>query len=250
MVYDQLNNQIKAILLYTLVPFILLLLVTIWLARRLAQPFVNLAKIVSRIGQEEVSFPAAKQHWNREADWLTKTVILALNGIKTQTDQLTHEAMTDALTGLNNRRTMETIMKQWTEEQTPFSIIVLDIDHFKRVNDTYGHLAGDQVLQYLAEIVKQSVGPGDICSRYGGEEFVVLLPLVDAAAAYAVAERIRITMEKGENHLKQIITVSLGIAHYPTHTHVTDELFHLADQALYKAKHDGRNRTMIVESHS
>jgi len=179
---------------------------------------------------------------------LTQTVILALNGIKAQTDQLTHAAMTDPLTGLRNRRTLETIMKQWTEAQTSFSIIVLDIDRFKLINDTFGHQEGDRVLQHLAGIVALSIRPDDVCCRYGGEEFVVLLPFAAANNAFEVAERIRTMMEKSENHLKQTITVSLGVAHFPSQSSNADELFLLADQALYRAKNTGRNRTMMAET--
>jgi len=246
-VKEQLNNHIQAILLYTLIPFIILMFVTTWFARQLAKPFVRLANIVSKMGKEEIPIPVMKHHWNREADLLTKTVILAMNGIKTQTDQLTQAAMTDALTGLNNRRTLETIMKKWIEEQRPYSIVVLDIDRFKCINDTYGHQEGDRVLQHLAEIVSRCVGPDDICSRYGGEEFVVLLPHAASSEAFEAAERIRTTMEISENHLKQIVTVSLGAAHFPSQANTAHDLFLLADQALYKAKNAGRNQTVMAE---
>jgi diguanylate cyclase (GGDEF)-like protein len=240
-------NQIEQILLYALFPFILLMLVTIWLARRLASPFETLANIVGGIGQKEEKRPDLKQHWNREADLLNKAVVLAFDGIKLQTDQLTEAAMTDALTGLSNRRTMESRMKQWTEELKPYAIIILDIDRFKLINDTFGHQEGDKVLQHLANIVTSTVRPGDLCSRYGGEEFVVLLPFGNVNDAYEISEQIRTKMENSENHLKQKVTISLGVAHFPLQSSNADELFVLADQALYKAKHAGRNRTMIAE---
>ncbi|OBZ13296.1 sensor domain-containing diguanylate cyclase [Bacillus sp. FJAT-26390] len=242
----ELKDYIKSILLYTLIPFILLLLVTIGFARRLAKPFVTLSNLVGKIGKEEVVLPPVRHHWNREADSLTKTVILAMSGIKAQTDLLTQAAMTDVLTGLSNRRTLEIIMKQWVEEKKPYSILVLDIDRFKSINDNYGHQEGDKVLQHLAEIVRQSVRAGAVCSRYGGEEFVVLLPFATAHEVYETAERIRITMEKCENHLKQAVTVSLGAAHFPSQASHADALFLLADQALYKAKNAGRNQTVIA----
>ncbi|OBZ11400.1 sensor domain-containing diguanylate cyclase [Bacillus sp. FJAT-26390] len=243
----RLINQVEQILIYSLFPFILLLLVTIALARRLASPFETLANIVGNIGQKEERRPDLKQHWNREADLLNKAVVLAFDGIKLQTDQLTQAAMTDALTGLSNRRTMESRMKQWTEELKPYAIILLDIDRFKLINDTFGHQEGDKVLQHLANIVKSTARPGDLCSRYGGEEFVVLLPSATVSDAYDISERIRTTMESSESHLKQKVTISLGVAQFPLQSGNADELFVLADQALYKAKHAGRNRTMIAE---
>jgi diguanylate cyclase (GGDEF)-like protein len=246
-VNEELNNYIKSILLYTIIPFILLLLVTIGFARRLGRPFVTLANFVSKIGKEEVALPAVGHHWNREADLLTKTVIMAMSGIKAQTDLLTQAAMTDVLTGLSNRRTLEMIMKQWIEEQKPYSIILLDIDRFKSINDNYGHQEGDRVLQHLAEIVRKSVRAGAVCSRYGGEEFVVLLPYATVHEVFETAERIRTTMENSGNHLKQTVTVSLGAAHFPSQASHADALFLLADQALYKAKNAGRNQTVIAD---
>jgi diguanylate cyclase (GGDEF)-like protein len=243
----QLTHHIQTLLVYTLLPFIALLLSAIWLARKLASPFVALAGLVSKIGREDVLLPEMKNHWNREADLLTKTIVVALTDIRRQTEQLTRDAMTDPLTGLTNRRTLESIMNKWTAEQVSFSIIVMDIDRFKKINDTYGHQTGDEVLTQLAAIVTASVRPGDICCRYGGEEFVVLLALAAAEDAFLVAEKIRKTLETSDNKMGERITISLGIAHYPSHSASAETLFQLADQALYKAKENGRNRTIVAD---
>ncbi len=245
---DQLIHHIQTLLLYTLPPFLLLLACAVWLARKLARPFADLAGLVSRIGREEQLLPDTKNHWNREADLLTKAVRIALTDIRQNTEQLTRDAMTDPLTGLTNRRTLESVMSKWTAEQVTFSIIVMDIDHFKKINDTYGHQAGDEILSQLATFITASVRPGDICCRYGGEEFVVLLALASPEVAYPVAERIRKTLETSENRLRERVTLSLGIAHYPSHSASPEELFQLADQALYKAKESGRNRTIMAET--
>ncbi len=127
----------------------------------------------------------------------------------------------------------------------PFSVIVLDVDKFKFVNDTYGHLAGDEVLRRVADILVSNIRPGDVCARYGGEEFVLLLPRTKAENAYIVAERIRKTLELTEVPLPMKVTSSQGIAHYPTHGKTREELLGRADEALYTAKHTGRNRTVI-----
>lgn len=246
-IHEQLNDHIQTLLLYILLPFILLLLSAIWLARRLARPFVSLADLVSKIGREKVQFSETKNHWNREADLLTKAIIVALTDISKQTEQLTRDAMTDPLTGLTNRRTLETIMNKWIAEQVSFSIIVMDIDRFKKINDTYGHQTGDEVLKQLAEIIMLSVRPGDVSCRYGGEEFVVLLALATVSDAYLVAERIRKTLETSNHAVGEQITVSMGIAHYPIHSASAEALFHLADKALYKAKETGRNRTIVTD---
>ncbi|MDF2683392.1 MAG: hypothetical protein K0R47_4582 [Brevibacillus sp.] len=246
-VNGQLNAQIKEILLYTLPPFVLVMLVVIILARRLARPFVSLANLVGKIGKEKVEIPEGKRHWNREADLLTEAIRFAVRQITKQTDQLTLEAMTDPLTGLTNRRTLEAIMLRWREEKTSFSIIIMDIDKFKSINDTYGHRAGDEVLKHFAKIIASSIRPGDVCCRFGGEEFITLIPHASSEEAYLVAERIRSTLEHSVNPVGETITVSLGISHYPSHSTSAEELIHLADQALYQAKKSGRNQTIIAE---
>ncbi|OXM84300.1 sensor domain-containing diguanylate cyclase [Paenibacillus rigui] len=248
-VQEQLYRLILSIFLYTLLPFIVLLAIAIWIARKLASPFVSLADLVARLGQgARITSPDAAKHWNREADLLTRTITDAFHGLQQQTDQLAHAAMTDPLTGLTNRRTLDSLLSQWTLEQSPFSLIVMDIDRFKSINDTYGHQIGDEVLKHLARIVIQSVSPADICCRFGGEEFVVLLPHSTLTAASVVAERIRLHMEQNSSPGVGMITVSLGVAHYPSQASNAEALFHLADQALYKAKETGRNRTVVAST--
>ncbi|WP_310832749.1 sensor domain-containing diguanylate cyclase [Paenibacillus pedocola] len=245
-IQEQLLAHLRKILAYTVIPFVILLLSVFVLAHRLAKPFVVLADLVNRIGKENVELPELKPHWNREVDLLTKAVVMAWTDIQKQTDQLTQDAMTDLLTGLTNRRALDISINQWIAARVPFSVIVLDVDKFKFVNDTYGHLAGDEVLKSVAEILTASIRPGDICARYGGEEFVLLLPRTKPDHAYTVAERIRKTLEKSEVPLPIKVTSSQGIAHYPTHGRTREELLGHADEALYSAKHTGRNRTVIA----
>ncbi|GLI09393.1 sensor domain-containing diguanylate cyclase [Paenibacillus tyrfis] len=247
-VYEELDSYIRTILVYTLAPFIVLMITAIWLARRLARPFVSLANLAGKLGRgEKIVLPDIKHHWNREADLLTQTITLALSDLRKQTDQLTHAAMTDSLTGLTNRRTFESIMSQWTEKQQPFALIMMDIDRFKSINDTYGHQAGDEVLKHLARILTSSVRSNDVCCRYGGEEFVVLLPFTTAPDAWITAERVRIAFETRENPLGIPLTISLGIADYPSHAESPELLFQRADHALYQAKEAGKNRTIIAD---
>ncbi|MGC5325337.1 sensor domain-containing diguanylate cyclase [Brevibacillus sp. SYSU BS000544] len=246
-VYDQLTRHIKTILLYMLLPFVVLMLLVIKLARKLAKPFVNLADLVNKNGKENIELPEEEHHWNREADLLTVAIRYALTEFKIQTDQLTLDATTDPLTGLTNRRTLEKIMLKWIEASTPFSVIIMDIDRFKAINDNYGHLMGDEVLKHFANIITTSVRSGDICCRYGGEEFIALAANTTGDEAYRLAERIRNTLEKSVNPLGQTITVSLGIANHTLHSESPEELIQLADQALYKAKESGRNQTIIAE---
>ncbi|MGF9914273.1 GGDEF domain-containing protein [Paenibacillus ehimensis] len=246
-VYGQLNRNIRTILVYTLAPFVVLMITAIWVARRLAGPFVALANLVGRLGgSDKIVLPDIKRHWNWEADLLTRTISIALSDLQKQTEQLTHAAMTDSLTGLTNRRTFGSIMRQWTEMRQPFALIVIDVDRFKSINDTYGHQAGDEVLKHLARVLTSSVRSNDICCRYGGEEFVALLPLTTVSDAWSTAERVRTAIETVENPLGIPITVSSGIAHYPTHAESAELLFQRADHALYQAKKSGKNRSIVA----
>ncbi|OKP90422.1 sensor domain-containing diguanylate cyclase [Paenibacillus sp. P32E] len=246
-IQDELWGHIRKTLAYTLIPFVIMLLLALVIAHQLAKPFVMLADLMNKVGKEKTELPVLKPHWNREADLLTKAVAIAWSDIQKQTDQLTQEAMTDLLTGLANRRSLDITMNQWIAAQFSFSVIVLDVDKFKFVNDTYGHLAGDEVLKQVAGILKASIRPGDVCCRYGGEEFVVLLPRTKAADAYIVAERIRKTLEASEVPLAMKVTSSQGIAHYPSHGDSLEELLEQADRAMYSAKGQGRNRTIIAD---
>lgn len=246
-VYEQLNRHIRSMLLYTLPPFVLLLIGTNWLARRLARPFVTMANLVGGIGRGKIDPGVIGTHWNREANMLGKTIRLAMTDLKKRTDDLTRDANTDPLTGLLNRRTLETTIKSWIERQMAFSLVMMDIDKFKSINDTYGHAAGDEVLKMLAEVAASSIRPGDIICRYGGEEFVALLAMTSPVDAFAAAERIRLRMEAGASPVGRKVTVSLGIAHYPSQADSAEAIFELADRAMYRAKSGGRNRTVAAE---
>lgn len=161
-------------------------------------------------------------------------------------------SLTDELTGLGNRRLlrqeMEREKRRADRYDRYFSLLMVDIDFFKRVNDNYGHFAGDQILIQLADILNDNVRDIDTCIRYGGEEFLLMLPETDFDGAVAVAEKIRSTVEQRVFTIgrKQVqITVSVGIAVYPIHAATDDELLQRADDALYRAKINGRNRSYV-----
>lgn len=158
----------------------------------------------------------------------------------------------DVLTNIYNRRTLEELLhKQLAASKRSgekFTICILDIDRFKRVNDTYGHEIGDEVLRQTAAMLKESIRINDIIARYGGEEFVVIITDSGTYGAFIVAERLRKAIENlevrfGFQTLK--ITISLGLATYPDHGIHRDALLEHADEALYKAKNAGRNRTVV-----
>jgi two-component system cell cycle response regulator len=165
-------------------------------------------------------------------------------------EKLLYQATHDALTGISNRGvSLDALRRErfrQIREGSSFAIILLDIDHFKYVNDTYGHLAGDAVLTEAAQRIKNCIRPYDTLGRYGGEEFLVVLPTADPSGAMTVAQRIRESFEVGSmsHEGKEIaITVSLGVAvSEAANPFDAETLLNLADRALYRAKQTGRNR--------
>lgn len=249
-VQDLLMMELRQLLVRILVPFLLLLLLSIFIARKLAAPFNRLGTLVNQLAEGQPITEAEKAvlteaHWNREADLLTKSVGMAFETIERNNLQLTQSAMTDSLTGLPNRRSMDEVLSVWSRENRLFSLLVLDVDHFKSINDTYGHQVGDETLKMMAEVLCNNVRKNDFCFRYGGEEFVLLLPDTDSINAYNVAEKLRMKFEKTSLIPGRTITVSIGLAEYPTQTTSVTELFGLADSALYTSKVEGRNRITV-----
>jgi diguanylate cyclase (GGDEF)-like protein/PAS domain S-box-containing protein len=167
---------------------------------------------------------------------------------------LQEQAIRDPLTGLHNRRYLdETLPRELQRAERagqPVGIIMLDIDHFKRFNDTYGHDAGDTVLRAVGAFLKEHTRGADIACRYGGEEFTLVLPGASLADTQQRAEELRagiqtLAVQHGEQPLAQV-TISLGVAVFPAHGTTAESLIRAADQALYQAKRNGRNRIEVV----
>ena len=167
-------------------------------------------------------------------------------------EEVQNLALTDALTGLYNRRGLFEIghieFSRICRLERPFSVIMIDIDHFKRVNDKYGHPVGDQMLIFLASELRSSIRGTDIVGRYGGEEFAIFLSGSDGKAAMELAQRLRATIEKTPFHVGEAeisITLSLGVAEYNENNPNLETMVARADQALYVAKHKGRNQVVV-----
>jgi two-component system cell cycle response regulator len=167
--------------------------------------------------------------------------------------RLQHTAMTDALTGLQNRRfAFEHLEQEWAtavRQGSALSCIVIDVDHFKTINDTYGHDAGDTVLRHLASVLRDTVRLPDAVCRIGGEEFLVICPNTALADAFKAAERVRAAVNSSVVKLNGVsvkCTVSLGAAAVDTTVGSANELFCKADQAVYRAKREGRNTTRLA----
>jgi diguanylate cyclase (GGDEF)-like protein len=167
-------------------------------------------------------------------------------------------AIYDTLTGLHNRRYFEERLDVEAQKSfcssTPLSLVMVDIDFFKKVNDTFGHTEGDQVLCKVSSLLKTSLRKKDIVARYGGEEFILILPETRLDEAFVIAERIRRLVEEtlfeaGKAEVN--LTLSLGISNFPSHrVKSKEELMAMADRALYDAKKGGRNRVCIFTGKS
>lgn len=161
------------------------------------------------------------------------------------------QAVTDGLTGVSNRRHFNEMFQKEFERAKryaePLSLIIVDLDFLKKINDTYGHQAGDEAIRSIGKVLSQSCRSIDLPARYGGEEFCLLLPNTDLEMAAVIAERLRKLINETEIEGPGNISASIGLANYPMHASEPDALFMRADEALYKAKQSGRNRVCISD---
>lgn len=195
-----------------------------------------------------------QKHHRTELQQANAQLVRQLEEIQELQSRLQEQAIRDALTGLYNRRYLdETLPRELSRAKRdgyPLALIMLDIDHFKQVNDTYGHSAGDEVIRSLGEIIRQGAREGDIACRYGGEEFVIALPRMNVAAALERAEKLRAqaqAIEVQHGDFKICFTISAGTSGYPDHATDYGNLMEYADLALYKSKSDGRNRVTCFD---
>jgi diguanylate cyclase (GGDEF)-like protein len=184
--------------------------------------------------------------------WLIK-VVSGHIAVAFENARLYTLAITDELTGLHTRRhfdfCLERKLKQSQIDEDSFALLMFDIDGFKAINDTYGHVAGDTVLRGIGALLMESIRDIDVAFRYGGEEFAVLLPSTEASGALLAAERIRAAIEKASFEDPRIrVTVSIGISSWPEHPTSGVDLVQAADGALYKAKNSGKNRCILADA--
>lgn len=169
--------------------------------------------------------------------------------LREQNEELERLSASDSLTGLSNRRILtqrlsEELLRSQRQSHS-FTVLMLDVDHFKKYNDAYGHPAGDEVLKKVANILRNCTRAGDCTARYGGEEFAVLLSGKSGDTALQLAERIR-TRVAAEEFVGGKVTISGGIAEFPHHGHTAEAVISSADEALYEAKREGRNRVVFA----
>ncbi|WP_338845762.1 diguanylate cyclase [Massilia sp. W12] len=216
----------------------------------------NLEKEMRILKEERdraLELQAAREAENQKLETLNRELTHQIHHVSTVRDSLKEQAIRDHLTGLYNRRHFETCLNAILHESSGrfhVVVVILDLDFFKRVNDTYGHAFGDEVLMQFAQLVQREVRAGDMVCRYGGEEFCLLLRAIDAATAQhkirQIAEKYRKQQIRLEQHMIEGCTFSAGIAEYPRHGATRHELLMRADTALYVAKMNGRDRAVIV----
>ena len=218
--------------------------------------------LAERVNEEKRQRILAEQHLSTSLEEKVRERTLALNQalgqLETANAELSQMSHTDSLTQIANRRSFDLQLaleyKSATRRGHPLALIMIDIDHFKQFNDTYGHQVGDKVLRAVAKILKQlAARPGDSIYRYGGEEFAVLLNNTDLAGAEIVAEKMRSAIEKSPVLIHDrsfFVTISAGLSIYTPHSPMSlisspEDLMHQADIQLYQAKEKGRNRLEV-----
>ena len=227
-------------------------LIAYLLALSIVRPLDRLTAGAAKVaaGNLEVELPQAGRGELGVMTEIFNHMVARLRASHTELHEL---SITDSLTGLANRKhlmeTLEAEIERCRRYRRPLAVAMIDIDHFKRFNDTFGHLAGDEVLRRLAAIFRASLRSADFAARYGGEEFLIVLPETDAATAVEIAERIRarVAAESAQRDaVSPRITVSAGIA-AASGDEDLEVLIHKADAALYRAKEGGRDRIEVFE---
>lgn len=227
-------------------PVALISIVAIWWCslniarplRQLADGARDLEKANSKGVIEKISA------WYYETKELKSALLSSAAKIQKNISILIDEAITDSLTGLYNRRGLEKSLAPLMSAEIKFSIALIDIDHFKKINDTYGHDKGDIALKFLSQKIKQAIREEDLAFRVGGEEFMIVLPKAEKSDAYTIAERLRISIMQTEIPEIGNITVSLGISSWPEDGREIADVIKSADKRLYLAKQNGRNQSM------
>ena len=221
---------------------------------RLCVPLVTHDELVGMVHLEGLAAEAGvRDEQEQLAVTVAEQLALALGNARLR-ESLRRQSVLDPLTGLFNRRYFdETLRRELARSRrmaSPLSLVVLDVDHFKRVNDGFGHAAGDAVLRAIAQLIRQSIRYGDVACRYGGEELVILMPDCAQADAVRRAESLRADIAgappMNDGAGPDTITASFGVAEFPLHGPDAEALFRAADQAMYRAKREGRNRVVLA----
>lgn len=231
-------------MLLSVVPFAIFSIIAIWwLSHLISRPLRLLAQGAAGADNlENMAKVNGVRGWYREAAYIKRELQKGMGAMQETILHLNTQAQTDTLTGLANRRAKREAIKKMEDAGQQFSIILLDVDFFKSINDVYGHETGDATLTHLARLLVQCSREGDIVCRTGGEEFILLLPRTPLAEAASMGERLRKLVADTEISGVGHITVSLGVASWPASGRKAADAIKKADQLMYRAKQAGRNR--------
>lgn len=218
-----------------------------WCARLISLPLWRLARHArEHEGADAIAQVRAVKAWYFEAENLKQAVLSSFGSLHERIDRLDRANATDPLTGLQNRRGLDAILARWREDRRGFAAIMLDIDCFKRINDSHGHDVGDEVIRTMALLMRDASRTSDVLCRSGGEEFLILLPDTGLDAAVAIAERLRRRVEAQSFDPVGQVTFSAGVAVASGTAQDAQQALKRADAAMYQAKRQGRNRVVAV----
>ena len=224
-------------------------------AEHLCLPLVSQGEVIGLLHVTGPSYIHPTFPHRNLLDRTAEQIALAVSNVALR-ETLKLQSIVDPLTGMFNRRYMDETLKRELmraeRKKSPLALIVLDLDHFKNINDTYGHDAGDYVLTSVARQMIENIRDSDLACRFGGEEIILIMPECDQATAIQRAEKIRASIMSLDlryaGNAVGLITASFGVAQFPEHGRDASSLIHAADQAMYRAKKAGRNRVMLAQS--
>ncbi|MFJ7733754.1 GGDEF domain-containing protein [Lysinibacillus sp. NPDC097231] len=235
---------IKSITVPLLILFITVMAFAVWIALKIVQP---LKKISTDFEEgEAVRELEDINDWYDEAHSLKNVIQNMITCSESKISDLTNQLNLDSLTGIPNRRGMDQILNELILNRVPHSIVLIDLDDFKSINDTYGHTIGDEVLKAFANHMQVNIDKRGMCFRYGGEEFMVILPSTTIDVAIELAENLRIKQALLDTACGRPVTLSAGVTAFAANIKTSNQLITIADQALYKAKQSGRNCTCVI----
>jgi len=237
---------LKKLLWPLLLMLVIVFIVVWWFALKITSPLRKMAK--SGQVNYDICYLKSVDGWYVEASNLKNVMINSIADSQSKIEELTDQLKLDSLTGIPNRRSMDQVLNNLIAEKVPHAILLIDLDDFKKVNDTYGHTVGDEVLKAFANKMKESVHRQGSCFRYGGEEFLVVLPYTAIEDAVKLAEELRLKQALAENSIGRPVTLSAGITVFTSFIRDPNQLIAIADQALYEAKQSGRNCIRVVEA--
>lgn len=244
-----LHGLMQQVIIFALPAALICLILLWWLSKIIAYPLWQLARNVDTddLGTAQMQVRKIKA-WYFEARQLQISVLRSMAQLSARIGTLNNDRNTDPLTALLNRRGCDEQLAKLIAQSRPFAAIMLDLDFFKRVNDTHGHDIGDQVLAELAGRMRKHTRSSDILCRTGGEEFLILSPDSNLSKGGQLAERLREAVAQSGFGLAGSLTISAGVAHWPYSDPDPAEVLRRADKALYAAKEAGRNRVKLDDT--